>query len=162
MAYDPASLKPGDVVLVLCQPTVLDWLISRSTACPFVHAAIVADGHLVESCWAVQRAPLDKYAKIACAYRVPGATDAQKQAAVAWAEGVVGLRYGVREILLDAERFDLHHIPKLKAPLKRWTCSGLVAQAYRNAGYPVTHAPFPAPADLAYSAALAGPRPWQP
>lgn len=140
---------------------VLDALIRFSTANPFVHAALVGDGHLIDPVWVVERAPLTRYERHGWAFRV-SATEAQKRLAVQWAEQRVGSRYGVLEILADAARFDLHIVlPSwyLWRP-KRWTCSGFVVAAYGSAGTTLSFAPVPSPADLAYSPFLTGRRPW--
>ena len=160
MPYRVEDLKPGDVVLVEGVGP-LARAIKWSTGSPFSHVALVGDGHLIEALWTVSRSPLGKYAaKAGWAYRVAGATDEQRAKAVAWAEGRVGAKYGIREIALDAAKFDLHWTPRLRHPLTRLTCSGLVAQAYREAGVVLTWASFPAPSDLSASPLLVGPRPW--
>ena len=161
MAYDPATLHPGDVLLVTGSGSLLDAAIRWSTDSPFVHAAIVGcGGSLIESAWPrVEFAPRAKYAATGWRFEVTAATSDQRYAAVAWARRHVGDLYGVKEILLDAARFDLHWLPRRRLPLRRLTCSALVAGAYLAAGVRLTWAPFPSPADLAASPLLVGPRP---
>ena len=167
MAYKWADLQVGDVLLMEPNPQeglvphLLDLAISFATVSPFVHAAIVADGHIVEALWHVTRSPLSKYEGSGWVYR-PQATEEQKAQAVAWAETRVGQRYGLGALLEDAAR-DILHVP-LWAHLnpRSVTCSGLVAYGYEHAGYRLTHAPLPSPYDLACSAVLIGPRPWEP
>lgn len=159
MSYDVAALRPGDIILVTSNGSLLDRTIAWSQG-PFVHAALVGDGHLVEQVWTARDSPLDEYSGIGWIYRVQ-ATDKQRQAAVAWAEARLGQRYGVEEILLDAARFDLHLWPRRVRPLKRLTCSAFVAMAYASAGVTLTWAPWPSPTDLAASPLLVGPRPWR-
>lgn len=166
MAYTVTSLQPGDLILVAgvhwtagIGAGLLDWLIQVSTGSPVHHALIVGDGVLIQSLWTVSAAPLDTYAADGWAFRVPTATPAQRAAAVAWAHAHLGASYGVREIALDAARYDLHWVPRRVAPLRHYTCSGLVALAYQQAGMPLTYAPWPSPGDLLDSPALVGPRP---
>ena len=167
MPYSPRDLRPGDVLLMTSSSheslpaRLLDVLIAMSEANPFVHACLVGQGHLIDPLWRVQRASLRRYAANGWAFRVR-ATDADRLAAVGWAEQHVGNRYGVEEILADAARLDLHVV--LPAWYRwrtgHWTCSGFVDQAYLQAGVRLTGAPLPSPADLAFSPLLIGPRPW--
>jgi hypothetical protein len=159
MPYDPGALRPGDIILCLSSGALLDRLIAWSQG-PFVHAALVGDGHLVEQVWTAREADLDEYAAIGWAYRVQ-ASDEGRRAAVAWAEGHLGAPYDVEELLRDAARFDLHVWPRRLPRLRRWTCSGFVATAYAAAGVILTHAPYCSPVDLACSPLLIGPRPWE-
>lgn len=157
--YDPRRLAPGDVVLVPGRG-VLAWMIEFSTANPFSHAAVATGaGTLVEAGIVVVERPAPLYAREGWAYRVR-ASEAERVRAVAAARRRLGEPYGVRELLFDAARFDLHLVPKPR-PLHHLTCSGLVAACYAEAGVILTHAPWPAPADLSYSPLLEGPRPWQ-
>lgn len=168
MAYSVDSLKPGDVLLLTTSPRdslparLLDVGISWFTDSPFVHAAIVGDGHLVESLWHVTRSPLGKYAATGWAFR-PQATDEQKAQAVAWAEAHVGAAYSIGEILEDAARFGLHLVRPAWYSWRRstYTCSGLVMASYASAGVALSYAPAVAPADLSYSPLLIGRRPWE-
>lgn len=166
MSYDPASLQPGDVLLMVGRPTLtlgglLDAAIEWATVSPFDHAAIVGDGCIIEALWHVTQSPIDKYAGNGWAYRVEGAAPNQGLRAAAWAHTRIGRRYGVREILEDGAR-DILHIPLWPRvhPI-RYTCSGLVAAAWRQAGVRLTWAPWPSPMDLAESPVLLGPRPWR-
>ena len=170
MAYDPAHLQPGDILLMVGRPNLslggwLDASIEWATDSPFDHAAIVGDGEIIEALWAVTASPPDKYAENGWAFSVPTVTEEQKQAAIRWAVSHIGHRYGVAELLDDAGR-DILHLPlwpqaspRAKA---RYTCSGLVAAAYASARVPLTWAPWPSPQDLACSPVLVGPRPWNP
>ncbi|MHB1670137.1 hypothetical protein [Thiomonas sp.] len=163
--YDPTTLAPGDVLLMTGRPRLtlgglLDAAIEWSTVSPFVHAAIVAEGCMVEALWTVTRSPLDKYAGDGWAYRVQ-ATPEQAQAACGWATDRVGQRYGIAELMDDA-LFDAAHIPLYgRVTPHRLTCSGLVSVAYQKAGINLTWHPFPSPADLSFSPLLLGPRPWK-
>ncbi len=167
--YDPASLVPGDILLMVSNPhesipaRILDALISWSEANPFVHACFVGDGHLIDPVWHVERAPLDRYAANGHAFVVQ-ATDAQRKAAVAWAEARAGEGYGIAELLEDGARFDLHFVAPAwyTARRQRYTCSGFVCAAYASTGVTLTRAPLAAPSDLSYSPALIGRRPWEP
>ncbi len=169
MAYRWTDLEPGDVLLMEPNPQeglvphLLDLAISFATVSPFVHAAIVADGHIVEALWHVTRSPLSKYEASGWVFR-PQATDAQKAGAVAWAESRVGDVYSVAEILQDAARFDLHLVRPAWYSWRRktYTCSGLAMASFASAGVVLTRAPAPAPSDLSYSPALIGRRPWEP
>ncbi len=167
--YNPATLLPGDVLLMTSRTGenikagLLDKLISFSEGSPLVHAAIVGEGHIVNPVWRVERAPLSIYAPNGWAFRV-SATDAQRSTAVRWAEAHIGNTYGTAEILADAARFNLHFVlPSwYRWRPQHWTCSGFVAQAYLAAGVELTKAPVPAPVDLGYSPLLIGRRPWDP
>lgn len=162
--YHPDDLRPGDVLLMVGRPRlslggVLDALIEYATVSPFDHACIVGDGHLVEALWHVQRSPLDKYAANGWRFSV-NATEEQKAAAVAWMEQRIGWIYGIRELMRDGER-DILRVPMWpRVAPQRFTCSGLVAMAYQQAGVRLTLAPWPSPADLSYSPLLVGARPW--
>lgn len=164
MAYDPATLAMGDVVLVERGPRdLLGWLIDVATDSPFCHAALVGDGCLIEALWTVTRSPLGKYAAAGWAYRPVSALvgPVARQQAATWATARLGRRYGVGEMLADAGR-DVLHLPLWpRAAPRRFTCSGLVAAAYAAAGTKLTHAPWPSPMDLAESPLLLGPRPWE-
>lgn len=159
MSYDPASLLPGDVVLVRTGD-LAGRLIRWATVSPFSHAAIVGRrGQLVESLWRVTESGADKYRVDGFAFRVPGSTPAQRENAGAWAESYVGQRYGIREFLGDVER-DVLHVPAGgRWLLRRYTCSGLVHAAWLQAGVRLTWAPLPSPGDLGWSPLLDGARP---
>ena len=167
--YDPASLQPGDILLMQASARegplarLLDWAISRSEANPLVHTALVGRGAIYDPLWHITISSLDRYAQNGWAFRV-NATPEQKAAAVTWADAHLGQPYGVREILADAARYDLHIVlPSwYRWRPHRWTCSGFVTEAYRQAGVILTDAPAPSPADLSYSPLLVGPRPWEP
>ena len=158
MPYREADLRPGDIVLVE-GGGVLGSLIRWSTANPFTHAAL-ATGHgaLIEALSRVTASPATKYEAIGWVYRCP-VSDADRERVMRAAWERIGQRYGVRELLLDAARFDLHLTPRAR-PLHHFTCSGLVVACYQASGLTLTCAPWPAPADLAYSPLLEGPRPW--
>lgn len=159
MAYCREDLAPGDIVLV-AGDGLFGLLIRASTASPFTHAALVTGPHsLVEAEGRVVRSPATKYARTGWVFRV--AADADERArAVHAAEMHLGARYGVRELLLDALRFDLHLVPRV-GNLRHFTCSGLVAVCYAEAGVRLTYAPWPAPVDLGNSPLLQGRRPWE-
>jgi len=166
--YLAQDLRPGDVLLMTSSrheslpARVLDWMISRSEANPFVHACLVGDGHLIDPVWRVEQAPLDRYAANGWVYRVD-ATDEQRAAAVAWAEAHVGNAYSIAEILADGARLDLHLVLPAwyRWRPQHWTCSGFVSEAYWRAGVRLSDAPIPTPADLSFSPALIGRRPWE-
>lgn len=164
--YRPKDLRPGDVLLMTVgdgslPARLLDTAIAWSTANPFVHAALVGEGHLIDPVVHVERAPLHRYAQNGWAFRVAGAEAAVKSV-LGWAEGRLGNPYGVEQLLADGLRFDLHIVltPWFHWRPARWTCSGFIAAAYRQAGCALTEAPVPAPSDLSYSPLLQGPRPW--
>jgi cell wall-associated NlpC family hydrolase len=160
MAYSAASLRPGDVVLVRAHG-LLGVLIEWATTNPFGHAAIVGPrGALVQATWpVVDEVPLGTYARDGWALRPLAGAHVGLRAARA-ASLRVGTPYGLAELAADAGR-DLLHLPLWpRTSPRRFTCSGLVAMAYRDAGFPLTLAPFPSPADLSYSPVLSGPRPW--
>ncbi|PSR20077.1 MAG: hypothetical protein C7B45_16630 [Sulfobacillus acidophilus] len=165
--YRVTQLQPGDIILCLPRPgepiwdRLLDAAIACSTSGPFVHAALVGDGHLIEQVDPVIHSPLDKYAANGWVYRVHDATPAQMQTALRWAEAHVGQPYGIRALLADAALYDLHWSRALRWHTKYVTCSGFVALAWHAAGYPLTAQPLPSPMSLAFSPRLIGPRPWE-
>lgn len=166
MSYRVEDLRAGDILLMTSgegsiPARVLDWLISHSEADPFVHACLVGDGHLIDPVWRVEQVPIDRYVANGWAFRVE-ATDAQRAAAVAWAEERVGNAYGVAELLADAARLDLHIVLPAwyRWRPQHWTCSGFVNAAFASADVTLTYAPAVTPADLSYSPLLIGERPW--
>lgn len=162
--YRPSDLRAGDVLLMTQNPReslparALDALIAWSTANPFVHAAIVGNGHIIDPLWHVEHAPLDRYAANGWVYRVD-APPAARQDAVTWAEAHVGQAYGIVEILADGLFYDAH-IGLYRFHPHRLTCSAFVARCCEAAGAPLTRQPLPSPASLSYSPLLVGPRPW--
>lgn len=166
--YDPEDLEPGDILLMLggrggsLPSRVLDALIAWSTANPFVHAAIVGYGHIIDPVWRVERAPLHRYRDRGWCFRVDAPVAVRRRAA-AWAERHVGNRYGVQEILADFARFEMHWVRPTWYRWRphHWTCSGMVTASYAGAGLRITLAPAPAPSDLSYSPLLLGARPWE-
>lgn len=158
MAYRREDLAPGDIVLVVGHDLMGD-LIRVSTASPFTHAALATGPMgLVEAQARVVRSPAAKYEKTGWAFRVDASPD-ERACAVGAAEARLGARYGVRELLLDAVRFDLHLVPHVRT-VRHYTCSGLIAVCYAEAGITLSYAPWPAPADLGASPLLRGRRPW--
>lgn len=159
MAYNPAHLHPGDVLLVraLTHCDVLGALIDFATDSPYHHAVLVGDGFLIEALGHVTRSPLDKYKASADAFTVDAPPSVQ-EAAIHAAEDRIGTPYGVAELLDDAARYFLHLPVVYPWNARRQTCSGLVAYAYRKAGHPLTYAKVPSPGDLADSVALIGRR----
>lgn len=137
----------------------LDRLIAWSEDNPFVHAAIIGEGIIVDPVWRVEHAPRRRYQANGWVFRVQ-ATDAQRRAAARWAESRIGQPYGIAEILADGARLDLHLGFVYRLHPRRFTCSGFVAAAYAAAGVQLTHAPLPSPADLSFSPLLLGRRPW--
>lgn len=166
--YDPAALEPGDILLMVRNPResipaqALDLAISLSEGSPFVHAALVGEGHILDPLWQVRHVPLDSYSSNGYAFRV-AASNAQRTAAVAWAEARVGERYGIAELLEDGARYDLHLVLPAwyKVVRPRYTCSGFCAASYASAGVRLSYAPAISPADLSYSPLLIGKRPWE-
>jgi hypothetical protein len=170
--YNPARLRPGDIILVHGKPGwslsgLLDAAIEWSTISPFSHAAMVgsdADGLCIyEALWHVTKSPITKYVSSGTVFSVADATDAERAAAAAWAAERVGIRYGLKELLEDGGRYVLH-IPLVHRAFPRhFTCSMLVAYAWAvGADVVLTYEPLPSPASLSYSPLLVGPRPWRP
>ena len=168
MSYDPKDLRPGDCILTVGRERLsldgaLDMGVEGATDCPFDHCAMVGEGVLLEQLITMTVSPLDKYQENGWRYAIP-ATAEQRAAAVAWMKARVGAPYGVKELLEDAAR-DLLHLPLWpkghpKADA-RYTCSGSFVMAYLQAGFWVTHAPWPSPADIAFSGVPVGARPWE-
>lgn len=169
MAYAVDQLQCGDVLAmtrhspVLTPDGMLDAGITVSTVNPFDHTAIVVqqDGQLVivEALWHVTISPLDKYTADGWILR-PRLTATQQAQVSAAALSKVGQRYGLRAVAEDFIRDDLHiDIHPLIDP-KHMDCSELVCWSLLQGGYRVTYAPDPSPADVSYSVAFDGPRPW--
>lgn len=165
ITYDPGALQVGEIVLVYgASPRatvwarLLDAAIDWATLSRYHHAAIVSErGTLIEQRWHCEESPLDRYADCASAFRVHVPL-AGRQDAARVARSMLGSRYSVRDILADGLR-DVGHIPWLpRAHPRRYTCSGMIAECYRRAGYPITYAPIPSPQDLANSPLLIGQR----
>lgn len=169
MSYNPATLHCGDVLLMtrhspLWAPAgALDGGITVSTVNPFDHSAVVVekDGQLVivEALWHVTVSPLDKYALDGWAYHTP-LTPEQQAILSQVALSKVGQRYGVIQVLESFLRDDIHIDLHPALDPRHLDCSGLCAWTFQQAGYPLTYAPVPSPADLSYSPLLLGPRPW--
>jgi uncharacterized protein YycO len=157
--YTVDRLQPGDVILVAHHPGegCLDRAIEWATVSPWHHAAMVGVDALIQAVWRVDTVPLDTYAATGWAFRVQ-ATPNQRQAAVAAMSSKIGRPYGLRELLEDGARAVKIPIGAKWIP-KYYTCSGLVAWAYAQAGVRLTYAPLPSPADLSYSPLLIGRRP---
>jgi len=159
--YKVEQLQAGDVILVIgtsCLAKGIQW----ATVNQYSHAAIVGHGVLIEAVWPdVATAALETYEHTGWRFTTT-ATPLQKQTAVQEAHARVGTPYGLEELALDAGR-DIFHIPwthRLPGMNRLLTCSGLVAYVYKAAGYPLTYALFPSPADLSYSPVLHGMRYW--
>lgn len=169
MAYDPASLAPGDVILCLPPPheplwdRVLDDGIAISTVNPFTHSALVVAQHdqciIVEALFRVTMSPCDKYRANGWLYHVD-LTPAQRQALSQAALRKVGQLYGASMVWQDFLRDDLHLDIHPRLDPRHLDCSGFVAYCFAAAGVTLTYAPAPSPADLSYSPLLLGPRPW--
>ena len=168
MAYSVSELEPG--MVVLCLPAksnpiwdrLLDDAIAWSSG-PFVHAAYVGNGHLIEQVAPVRFAPLDKYAENGWLFRIEGMTAQQAQAMISWGVKRWGQHYGYRAMLDDAALYDLHDWGVLRAHPALPVCSGFVERATRcGAGIALTEQPLPSPTSLAFSPRLIGPRPWGP
>jgi hypothetical protein len=151
--YRVDRLAPGDVILVVGR-SLLARAIQCSTASPYSHAALVGDGVLWQAEWHVGTAALDTYTETGWVYRPVDAPPGTVARVLAWVAAQRGRRYGLEELLLDALRFDAHVVPRVRRSLRHWTCSGLIAAAYAQAGWLLTRAPWPAPVDLAYSPRL--------
>jgi len=164
MPYTVDQLQPGDILVMQRRPgwhgarTLLDWAIAWSTSSPWVHACLVGHDVLIDPLWHVQTAALDTYADTGWVF-TPAATPQQKERAIAWAMHRLGAPYGVRELLADGLRFDLHWTLWRWRPTRAVTCSGFLTLAYWQAGTVLTYAPFPAPSDLVASPVLRGARP---
>ncbi len=154
----------GDVVLVRRGNGLFDGLVRWATASPYFHAALVADnGDLIEArLHGVARRPGSEYDGRADILRPEGTTQAQREAAVAFAQAKVGTAYGFEDVIADALRLGLHlNVGYRWRTWKHLDCSCLVAAAYASVGIWLTLKPAPSPADLGWSPVLSGPRPWR-
>ena len=168
MSYNSADLRPG--MVILCLPDadepwydrLLDWAISTSSGGPFVHAALVGYGQLIEQIGPVSTSELSKYAANGWAYTVQGAPESAAHGAISWALHHLGAPYGIRALLDDGLYYDAHVSAELTADPQRVTCSGFVERAWRlGGGHTLTHQPLPSPMSLAFSPRLLGRRPWE-
>lgn len=166
MPYRVEDLRPGQVLLMVPSShepiwdRALDEAIKISSG-PFVHAALVGHGEIIEQLSIVQTSPLDKYSENGWAYTVAGATPAQADAAIAWALARRGQPYGIEAILLDGWMYDLHQWRPLHDDPRYVTCSGFVERAWRvGGGIRLTEQPLPSPTSLGFSPRLIGARPW--
>jgi cell wall-associated NlpC family hydrolase len=153
--YDPEDLRPGDIILCEGELDVRDPLgliIMWASDNRFQHAALVGDGEILEAIDEVTAAPLHQYAPVGWRYEVAGATEAQREAAVAAARRRLGEVYTCRSLgrVPLYRRLDPHDV----------VSSGLVTWAFAQAGIRLTWEPLPTPASLSYSPLLIGPRPW--
>jgi uncharacterized protein YycO len=157
MAYTPASLRPGDVLLKRAtwnDPVGL--LIGCAQGSPYCHAAWVGDGFLVEALELVTVSPLGKYAAVADAYTLTvQPTDEQLTAMEQYAKKQVGRPYGWKDVAADFARFVLHIPVPRPILVHRMDCSMLVWAITRAGGINLSNAPYVAPLDLAYSPLLA-------
>lgn len=149
------EIKPGDILLVH-GASIIDAVIRWGTSSTYNHAAIVAtDGvSVIEAQTPVARKiPASFYAGRADVWRLESfVRSSSPLAASARAERFVDKPYGWAEVL-GAGLWDVAHIP-LRYKLREFDCSGLVVQAYADAGLLLTRHPFPAPADLGWSALI--------
>ena len=158
------TAQPGDLILVYRGNGIFDKLVQWATVSPFFHAALVVDSErLIEAAMGgVRYNAVDHYAGRSVVLSPSGATAEQRKAAVAHAQLYWGQPYGWSMIVQDAERLGLHlPVGYRWRRLAHWDCSGLVAEAWANAGLPLTLVPAPTPGDLGFSTALVGPRPWK-
>ena len=156
-------MNPGDVLLLRRGTGILDRIVQIVTTSPYYHAAIVVDGgYLVEARFhGVAMRPVSEYGDRADVFQVLDATDAQRAAAVQWAQLHWGTPYGWRTILIDTARIGLHlPIGYGWRRLSHLDCSCFVTAAWWQAGVPLTFVPAPTPGDLGFSVELVGPRPW--
>lgn len=164
--YHVDDLRPG--MVILCLPPahepiwdrVLDDAIAWSSG-PFVHAALVGHGEILEQLATVQTSPLDKYAATGWAYVVDGATVAHADTAITAFKGRLGQAYGVRELLIMGAYYDLHDTAVWQDRFAHTVCSTAVERAWRQAGMVLSEQPLVSPTGLAFSPRLLGPRPWQ-
>jgi uncharacterized protein YycO len=160
------SPQAGDVLLVYRGSGVFDRLVRFATVSPFFHAAMLTGGNggteIIEAALGgVRYNDLSAYAGRADVLEVRGATAAQRRDAVHFAKDKLMLPYGWRAIVADALRLGLHvNVGYRWRTWHHYDCSCLVANAWANAGVPLTFAPAPSPADLGWSPVLVGPRPW--
>lgn len=158
--YHVADLHAGDILLVHnAHHSLFDWLIELATNAPWDHAAYVADPSdaqhgLIEGLWRVTASPLNKYQADGVIFRPLHCPLPTISRITEWLRHRLGDPYGVTELLLDGGLDYLHLTCLQRIKVRYYTCSGLLAVAFRANGYPLTFAPFPSPADLSYSPLL--------
>lgn len=165
MSYHSTDLHPGDILLMLPPKTepiwdrALDAAIAWSSG-PFVHAALVGDGCLIEQRSTIQASPLAQYAATGWVYHVAGASAPQRAAAVAAFRARLGQPYGIHELLIMGAYYDLHDTAVWRDHFPYTVCSTAVERAWRQAGIVLSQQPLVSPTGLAFSPRLIGPRPW--
>lgn len=170
MAYAVDQLLCGDLLLmrranpVLSPDGLLDAGITASTVNPFEHAACVVSQNgrlvIVEALWHVTISPGDKYTANGTIFRPVAINVTQQRLFSEALLAKVGQRYGLSMVWDDFLRDDLHVDVHPRLDPKHLDCSGLADYGYQEAGYRVTYAPVPSPADLSYSVAFTADRPW--
>lgn len=156
--YKAQDLHPGQILLMV-NHSWIDKGIQWATDNPYSHAAQVGDGELIMAAWPkIVTAPLTLYEASGWAFDVDGATIADIAVVLKAIKSRIGQPYGLGELAADAGR-DIFHLPIWHnfSP-GYYTCSGLVAWAWKQAGITLTFAPCPSPADLSYSPKLLGAR----
>ncbi len=139
---------PGDIIFVE-GTRIWDRVIEWATVSPYSHVALVSNGCLVEALegHGVRETRLDRYAKDRVFVGRPSASPEQVALALNWVQSWVGKGYGWREAWTAGVR-DVLHVPLRSRVFSHLDCSGLIASAYAAAGYPLTRAIAPTPADL--------------
>ena len=144
---DGVSPRPGDILLIR-GTNFWDRVVERVTQSPYGHCAMLVDpGVLIESLnrQGVRLTPVSTYT--GDWYRAADAPPGTPAAAIRAAVSRIGQPYGWGEAAHDWNRL-------LRGKLSPVDCSGLIAWAYREAGYPLTRRPYPTPGDLAWCETL--------
>jgi cell wall-associated NlpC family hydrolase len=144
---DGVSPRPGDILLIR-GTNFWDRVVERVTQSPYGHCAMLVDpGVLIESLnrQGVRLTPVSTYT--GDWYRAADALPGTQAAAIRAAVSRIGQPYGWGEAAHDWNRL-------LRGKLSPVDCSGLIAWAYREAGYPLTRRPYPTPGDLAWCETL--------
>jgi len=144
---DGVSPRPGDILLIR-GTNFWDRVVERVTQSPYGHCAMLVDpGVLIESLnrQGVRLTPVSTYT--GDWYRAADAPPGTQAAAIRAAVSRIGQPYGWGEAAHDWNRL-------LFGKRSPGDCSGLIAWAYREAGYPLTRRPYPTPGDLAWCETL--------
>jgi cell wall-associated NlpC family hydrolase len=139
--------QPGDILLIRAT-NFWGRVVERVTHSPYGHCAMLVDpGILIESINrdGVRLTPVSTYT--GDWYRAADAPPGTQAAAIRAAVSRIGQPYGWGEAAHDWNRL-------LFGKLSPVDCSGLIAWAYREAGYPLTRRPYPTPGDLAWCETL--------
>jgi uncharacterized protein YycO len=134
VSHRHAQPRPGDLLLFYGGRR-LGWWIERATRCPFYHVALYdAVGYVVDAVpQGVVRRRVDD-GTTGTRYIVAPAPEGRGEAALAWATEQIGRPFDALGMFVVLGHLALGRAPLPYRPSRRFTCSHLVAEAFRQAG----------------------------